>query len=173
MPFAQPLLLFGYEWLTNVVLTRRLICHGTRVYHNQPSLNMVCGQGPQSFSCAGATAGAAAVLASMPADCVKTVLEMETGGAARGPLGDAGHFVATARGMLQRGGPGALFIGMGPRLAETVRRSQFRRLGSMLCLGRMHPNQACAECICMRDNQTCWSAVRPWQTRPPCYHTPA
>jgi len=29
--------------------------------------------------------------------------------------------MATARGMLQRGGPGALFIGMGPCLAETVR----------------------------------------------------
>jgi len=72
------------------------------------------------LGCAGAAAGAAAVLASMPADCVKTVLEMETGGAARGPLGDAGHFVATAHGMLQRGGPGALFIGMGPRLVETV-----------------------------------------------------
>ena len=69
---------------------------------------------------AGAAAGAAAVLASMPADCVKTVLEMETAVASRGPLADAGHFAATGRAMLERGGPGALFIGMGPRLAETV-----------------------------------------------------
>ncbi len=57
----------------------------------------------------------------MPADCAKTVLEMETSGAARGPLGDAWHFMATARNMLQRGEPGALFIGMGPCLAETGR----------------------------------------------------
>ena len=96
----------------------RAAIHGCAV---QSCHHVVGSDRPHLLGHAGAAAGAAAVLASMPADCVKTVLEMETSGAARGPLGDAWHFMATARGMLQRGGPGALFIGMGPRLAETVR----------------------------------------------------
>ncbi len=61
------------------------------------------------------------MLASMPADCVKTVLEMDTAGHSRGLLADGAHFAATGRAMVARGGPSALFVGMGPRLAETVR----------------------------------------------------
>jgi hypothetical protein len=73
---------------------------------------------------AGAAAGAAAVLASMPPDCVKTVLETGGGVAAKqgsGIAGSVASFAATARQLVQqRGVAGGLFSGMGPRLLESV-----------------------------------------------------
>ncbi|KAF6265051.1 hypothetical protein COO60DRAFT_1480397 [Scenedesmus sp. NREL 46B-D3] len=73
---------------------------------------------------AGAAAGAAAVLVSMPPDCVKTVLETGGGVAARpgsGVAGSVASFAATTRQLVQqRGVAGGLFCGMGPRLIESV-----------------------------------------------------
>ena len=70
----------------------------------------------------------------MPADCIKTVLEMDTAGHSRGLLADGAHFVATGRAMVAKGGPGALFVGMGPRLAETVSAVMTTALASALAL---------------------------------------
>jgi hypothetical protein len=73
---------------------------------------------------AGAAAGAAAVLVSMPPDCVKTVLETGGGIAAKpgsGIAGSVASFAATSRQLVQqRGVAGGLFCGMGPRLMESV-----------------------------------------------------
>jgi hypothetical protein len=73
---------------------------------------------------AGAAAGAAAVLVSMPPDCVKTVLETGGGVAAKqgsGVIGSVAAFAATTRQLVQqRGVAGGLFCGMGPRLMESV-----------------------------------------------------
>jgi hypothetical protein len=73
---------------------------------------------------AGAAAGAAAVLVSMPPDCVKTVLETGGGVAVKpgsGVFGSVGAFAATTRQLVQqRGVAGGLFCGMGPRLMESV-----------------------------------------------------
>ena len=75
----------------------------------------------------GAAAGAAAVVVSMPADTVKTVIEHAaaagcnaTHGAGGGALTSARAFGATARDLVARGGAGALFAGMPMRLAEQV-----------------------------------------------------
>ncbi|KAI8462430.1 MAG: mitochondrial carrier domain-containing protein [Monoraphidium minutum] len=63
----------------------------------------------------GAIAGAAAVVASMPCDVVKTYMQVNPtcGGGLRG-------FAAAARLLIARGGPGALWLGLAPRLAHQV-----------------------------------------------------
>ena len=70
--------------------------------------------------CAGACAGAAAVLASMPADCVKMRIELSGVTPRAGVLPSLALFMGTARAMVRQGGLGALFVGMGPRLADKV-----------------------------------------------------
>lgn len=67
----------------------------------------------------GALAGAAAVVASMPMDCIKTRLELlpPPGPGARA---SAAQFVGVAKGMAASGGHRAFFRGMAPRLAEKV-----------------------------------------------------
>jgi hypothetical protein len=69
----------------------------------------------------GAAAGAAAVVLSMPSDCVKTVIE--TSGprpAGMSPAASLGLVVATARQLVAAKGAAGLFVGMAPRLAEKV-----------------------------------------------------
>jgi len=71
----------------------------------------------------GGAAGAAAVLLSMPPDCIKTV--METGGGvaaapASGVLGSSRAFAATGRQLVKHHGLGGLFMGLAPRLVESV-----------------------------------------------------
>jgi hypothetical protein len=56
----------------------------------------------------------------MPADCVKTRIELSAVKAPGGLLPDLALFFGTARAMLADGGVGALFRGMGPRLADKV-----------------------------------------------------
>ena len=56
----------------------------------------------------------------MPADCIKTVLELDPTPEPAGLLAGAFHFLSTGRAMVAKGGPGALFVGMVPRLAEKV-----------------------------------------------------
>lgn len=69
------------------------------------------------WDCAiGATAGAAAVIISHPFDVVKTV--METGGSAAAAGTGAGAFAATARNVVAKQGPGGLWVGIVPRMAE-------------------------------------------------------
>jgi solute carrier family 25 (mitochondrial S-adenosylmethionine transporter), member 26 len=72
---------------------------------------------------AGAAAGVAAVLVSMPADVIKTTLEVGRGAKppSPGPLGSLAAFAATGRQLVAtRGVAGGLFCGVGPRLAESV-----------------------------------------------------
>ena len=56
----------------------------------------------------------------MPADCVKTRIELSVVRAPGGLLPDLALFFGTARAMVASGGVGALFRGMGPRLADKV-----------------------------------------------------
>ena len=69
----------------------------------------------------GAVAGAAAVVASMPADCIKLKLELSSAPVPHGLRESVGQFFGTGRSIASGpGGPSALFRGMGPRLAEKV-----------------------------------------------------
>ncbi len=69
----------------------------------------------------GAAAGAAAVLVSMPADCLKTVMDPRVLGPGPATMAEsAAAFMATGRGMVAAKGPGALFNGLLPRLGEKV-----------------------------------------------------
>jgi hypothetical protein len=79
----------------------------------------------------GAIAGAAAVMVSMPFDVIKTYIQTHgavgpaaaaaaSSSSANGLAGSAGQFWATGKALLARGGPGALFVGLGPRLAHQV-----------------------------------------------------
>ena len=79
-------------------------------------------QPPPSFAptLVGALAGAAAVVASMPADCVKLRLELSSAPVAHGVRASVSQFVGTARGMAATGGAPAFFRGLTPRLAEKV-----------------------------------------------------
>ncbi len=79
----------------------------------------------------GGCAGAAAVLASMPADCVKTYTDTRgaavpeharlMGGGAGGVRASFAAFMATGREMVARNGVGSLFNGLLPRLSDKVR----------------------------------------------------
>lgn len=69
----------------------------------------------------GAAAGGAAVLLSMPSDCIKTV--METSGRTAGGLSPAASlalFAATGKQLAASRGLAGLFVGAAPRLAEKV-----------------------------------------------------
>lgn len=69
----------------------------------------------------GAGAGFAAVLLSMPFDCVKTY--MQTHGSelhGHGVVGITREFFATGRRMVAKSGPGALYVGVVPRLLQQV-----------------------------------------------------
>lgn len=69
----------------------------------------------------GACAGAAAVLVSMPFDCIKTY--MQTHGremAAKGAWGQTTAFVATGAKLVNQQGIGGLFVGTVPRLVQQV-----------------------------------------------------
>jgi solute carrier family 25 S-adenosylmethionine transporter 26 len=69
----------------------------------------------------GAVAGAAAVVASMPADCIKLKLELSSAPVAHGVRESVAQFFWTGRRIAAGpGGASALFRGMGPRLAEKV-----------------------------------------------------
>ena len=77
---------------------------------------------------AGALAGAAAVLASMPLDVVKTRMEVApllglracTAGGPSALLRGLREFGATGHALVAERGPGALYAGLAPRLAGRV-----------------------------------------------------
>lgn len=69
----------------------------------------------------GGLAGAAAVILSMPFDCIKTYLQTrDMGPRFQGTRGQLTLFLATGARMVRRGGLGALYIGTVPRLAQQV-----------------------------------------------------
>jgi hypothetical protein len=90
----------------------------------------------------GASAGAAAVLVSMPFDCIKTVIQTRGGEAALSPgvWGQTRAFVATGAQLVRRAGPGALFVGVVPRLVQQVPSST----------------------ICWWSIEACKAALAPW-----------
>lgn len=69
----------------------------------------------------GATAGVAAALASMPCDVIKTRMDL-TGAGGGGPAAALQAFFRTGRAIVAAGGggPQALFVGLVPRLLQTV-----------------------------------------------------
>ena len=78
---------------------------------------------------AGAAAGAAAVLTSMPADCVKTRIETSSAVAktaakqattSGGLQSGVAAFFATGKRMWRKDGAAALYVGVWPRLADKV-----------------------------------------------------
>lgn len=70
----------------------------------------------------GAAAGVASVLVSMPMDVIKTYMQTHGAGAAVAPGlgGQVAAFWQTGAKMVAVGGPGALFVGMVPRLVQQV-----------------------------------------------------
>jgi hypothetical protein len=60
------------------------------------------------------------VVCSMPADCIKTRLELSVVPPPKGAARNAVHFFQTGREMVAQKGLGALFVGMTPRLVEKV-----------------------------------------------------
>jgi hypothetical protein len=70
----------------------------------------------------GAAAGVAAVVISMPFDVIKTYMQTQGATMAVGPgvAGQVAAFAATARALVAAQGPGALFVGMVPRLVQQV-----------------------------------------------------
>jgi solute carrier family 25 S-adenosylmethionine transporter 26 len=89
----------------------------------------------------GATAGAAAVLVSMPFDCIKTVIQTRGGEAALSPgvWGQARAFAATGAALVRRAGPGALFVGVVPRLVQQVPSSTICWWSIEACKGALAP----------------------------------
>ncbi|WIA22871.1 hypothetical protein OEZ86_009816 [Tetradesmus obliquus] len=69
----------------------------------------------------GAAAGVASVLVSMPFDVIKTYMQTHCAeAAAAGAGGQLAAFFATGSRMVAAGGPGALFVGLVPRLVQQV-----------------------------------------------------
>lgn len=68
----------------------------------------------------GASAGAMAVLLSMPLTCIKTVIDTSTAAPPSGLLPTVKNFWVTGHGLVRVGGPGALFRGLLPQMVETI-----------------------------------------------------
>lgn len=68
----------------------------------------------------GASAGALAVLLSMPLTCIKTVIDTRAAVPPSGLLPTINNFWVTGNGILQAGGPAALFRGFLPQMVETI-----------------------------------------------------
>lgn len=76
-------------------------------------------------ACSGALAGAAAVVFSMPADCIKTQMELGSTRPPPGLLKGSLAFFKTGKTMWVEKGAGSMFIGMTPRLLENVPSTMF------------------------------------------------
>ena len=56
----------------------------------------------------------------MPADCIKTRLELTATRSSGGILTNLALFMSTARGMVRQEGLQSMFVGMGPRLVCSI-----------------------------------------------------
>jgi hypothetical protein len=77
----------------------------------------------------GAAAGTAAVLVSMPFDCIKTYMQTHSAeqmSKAVGLWANTALFAQTGRQLVQQKGWGSMFVGLSPRLAQQVP-------GAMVC----------------------------------------
>eukprot|EP00879_Flechtneria_rotunda_P026180 GHRR01027898.1.p2 GENE.GHRR01027898.1~~GHRR01027898.1.p2 ORF type:complete len:127 (+),score=15.81 GHRR01027898.1:414-794(+) len=110
---------------------------------------------PAAFDLAvGALAGTVAVLVSMPFDAIKTY--MQTHGTAlggTGSVGSTGAFLLTGKALVRKNGPGALFVGLCPRLAHQVP-------GAMVCWWVIETCHRCLS-VAARDQQKSRSASAP------------
>jgi hypothetical protein len=87
----------------------------------------------------GAAAGAAAVVLSMPSDCIKTVIETSGPQPAGRPAASLALVAATARRLVRDKGAAGLFVGMAPRLAEKMPSTCLYWLAVESCRRRLEP----------------------------------
>ena len=97
------------------------------------------GKGHRRLACAGACAGAWAVICSMPADCIKTRLELTATRSGGGILTNLALFMSTARGMVKQEGLQSMFVGMGPRLACSIPSAMLYWLAVEACRRALGP----------------------------------
>ena len=95
--------------------------------------------GHRRLACAGACAGAWAVVCSMPADCIKTRLELTATRSGGGVLTSLALIMGTARGMVRQEGLQSLFVGMGPRLACSIPSAMLYWLAVEACRRTLGP----------------------------------
>lgn len=91
--------------------------------HNHPALQQHLDRlAPHAIDmCIGAFSGAAAVLVSMPFDVVKTYMQIHSGATASTTLvQQTAGFFGTGFAMVRKRGPGALFVGVVPRLIQQI-----------------------------------------------------
>lgn len=94
-----------------------------------------------TYACAyaGACAGAWAVMCSMPADCIKTRLELTATRTQGGVLTNLGLIMGTARTMIKQEGLQSMFVGMGPRLAHAIPSAMVYWLAVEACRRALEP----------------------------------
>ena len=88
---------------------------------------------------AGACAGAWAVCCSMPADCIKTRLELTATRSAGGVLTNVRLFMRTARSMVKEEGLQSMYVGIGPRLAGAIPSAMVYWLAVEACRRALEP----------------------------------
>ena len=98
---------------------------GAAVQHALSTLVVTQCRALKAVPCAGALAGAAAVVFSMPADCIKTQMELGSTRPPSGLLRGSAAFFRTGRTMWADKGARSMFIGMTPRLLENVPSTMF------------------------------------------------
>ena len=108
---------------------------------------MVQVMGTHLLPTAGATAGAASVLVSMPLECIKTVID--TRGSPAEGLATVLQFWATGRSMVAANGTGALYRGLSPALVRRL------GLGRPLISGTQRPCDLSSIAGCMHTAVRC------------------
>ena len=75
----------------------------------------------------------------MPADCIKTRLELTATRTQGGVLTNLGLFMGTARTMIKQEGLQSMFVGMGPRLAHAIPSAMVYWLAVEACRRALEP----------------------------------
>ena len=75
----------------------------------------------------------------MPADCIKTRLELTATRSGGGVLTSLALIMSTARGMVRQEGLQSLFVGMGPRLACSIPSAMLYWLAVEACRRALGP----------------------------------
>jgi hypothetical protein len=75
----------------------------------------------------------------MPADCIKTRLELTATRTQSGILTNLGLFMGTARTMIKQEGLQSMFVGMGPRLAHAIPSAMLYWLAVEACRRALEP----------------------------------
>ena len=78
-------------------------------------------------------------MCSMPADCIKTRLELTATRCNSGVLTNVALFMRTARSMVKQEGLQSMFVGMGPRLACAIPSAMVYWLAVEACRRALEP----------------------------------